>query len=408
MKVQCPKHQTMLTLEKTTLELMNVTFPVVVGRCPKCDVVYINKEILPSCEYIIINGKKYTYSESFALSCPPDEKAASIRLTPNQQKTARQLQLRQIKAMKKSEQRTQRKQIPNEQAFQEKRRRIEEDTYGQYHPKNICYCQTLPENCPNDSEPLIYVERVVLQIDGNNIKDKGLCCVRCNSIYFLEREKERIELLSKAMTKIRIDNEKQKTNTPKEKKITEKVEITPTFTTHSNTLYICKGLIACHKKKHIVESSTGLLWGKNDTVIRLNTNYCPQCKKHFIAYDEYLHYRKLHGVLLGNFKITNGSFDSPDYDMAEESPLHLCGYSVNQTENLTTNERHEILRYLIDSKILSKPDIISYLNFFIRRNGKRENMQEAVRRWNQDVEWVRDYQINRQRHYEISNIQKNK
>ena len=408
MKMQCPKHQTLLALEKTTLSLMGVKFPVVVGRCPECDIAYINKEILPSCEYIIIDGEKYKYSESFALSCPPDEKAANVRLTPNQQKTVRQMQVRQINALKKKELKEQRKQLPNEQAFVEKRKRIIDNTYGQYHPKNICYCQVLPENCPHDNEPLIYVDRVVLQLDGNNINEKGLCCLRCNSIFYLEREKERLELLSKTMTQIRKEKEQKKVSKSKERNLAERTESRAQFTTHSNTLYICKGLITCHKKKHSVESATGLLWGKNDTVIKLNTNYCPQCKKHFLSYNEYLHYRKIYGVLLGNFKITNGSFDSPDYDMAEESPLHLCGYSVNQTENLTTNERHEILQYLIDSKILSKPEIISYLNFFIRRNGKRENMQEAVCRWNQDIEWVRDYQINRQRYYAISNIQKNK
>jgi hypothetical protein len=35
-------------------------------------------------------------------------------------------------------------------------------------------------------------------------------------------------------------------------------------------------------------------------------------------------------------------------------------------------------------------------------------MGEAVRRWNEDLKWVREYQINRQRHFEITNIQKNR
>ena len=86
----------------------------------------------------------------------------------------------------------------------------------------------------------------------------------------------------------------------------------------------------------------------------------------------------------------------------------MCGYSVNQTDNLSSAVRQGILQYLIDSKVSNKPEIIDYLNFFIRRNGKKQNMGEAVRRWNEDLMWVREYQINRQRHFEISNIQKNK
>ena len=60
------------------------------------------------------------------------------------------------------------------------------------------------------------------------------------------------------------------------------------------------------------------------------------------------------------------------------------------------------------TSLSNKPEIIEYLNVFIKRNGKRQNMEEAVRRWNEDLRWVREYRLNRQRHFEISNIHKNK
>ena len=121
-----------------------------------------------------------------------------------------------------------------------------------------------------------------------------------------------------------------------------------------------------------------------------------------------MHYKSIYGVLMGNVKVTNGSFVSFSGDLAQESILHLCGYSVNQTDNLSASARQQILQYLIDSKNMSKPEIISYLNGFIRRNGKKANMEEAVRRWEADIKWVRNYQLNRQRYFEIANIQKNK
>lgn len=145
----------------------------------------------------------------------------------------------------------------------------------------------------------------------------------------------------------------------------------------------------------------------NGAIIKINTNYCPQCRKYFISHDEYMRYRKLYGVLLGNIKLTNESFLQSEVELAEESILHMCGYSVNQTDNLSPAIRQGILQYLIDSKVSNKPEIIDYLNFFIRRNGKKQNMSEAVRRWNEDLMWVREYQINRQRYFEITNIQKN-
>lgn len=138
------------------------------------------------------------------------------------------------------------------------------------------------------------------------------------------------------------------------------------------------------------------------------TTYCPQCKKCFISYNKYINYRRRYGALLGNIKIANSSFVTSETELAEESILHICGYSVNQSDNLSKTERHAILQYLIDSKVSSKPEIISYLDFFIHRNGKKQNMDEAVRRWTEDINWVRDYQINRQNHYKIANIQKNR
>ena len=167
-------------------------------------------------------------------------------------------------------------------------------------------------------------------------------------------------------------------------------------------------MTSCKRNNHNVEAATGLLLNRSGVVIKININYCPECKRCFISYDEYLNYKKIYGGLLGNIKITNGSYVSFEADLAQESILSICGYSVNQTENLSPAIRQGILQYLIDSKVSNKPEIIDYLNFFIKRNGKKANMEEAVRRWNEDLKWVREYQMNRQRQFEISNVRKNR
>lgn len=174
----------------------------------------------------------------------------------------------------------------------------------------------------------------------------------------------------------------------------------------SNTLYICKGLISCKRNGHSVESATGILLGRNGKTVQLNVNYCCQCQKYFISYAEYLHYRKLYGTLLGNLKMEKALTSQNDFDLAEESILHLCGYSVSQAANLTAHARREILQYLIDSKVSSKAEIINYLNNFIGINGKKQNMGEAVRHWSEDLSWVRDYKINSQHQFQIQNIRK--
>lgn len=291
-----------------------------------------------------------------------------------------------------------------EAAILEVRQRNAEGLSKSYHAKNVVYVSEFPQNCPSDGEQLDFVKKVLLERDSVSIKTKAWCCFRCRTAYLLETDQERIN------RKFAYAIQKEQTKTKQPLKTTASpTETEPTnFAIPKNILYVCKGLISCKKNNHTIESVTGILLGKNGETIKLNTNYCPQCRKCFISYNEYTNYRQRYGALLGNIKIANGSFVTSDTDLAEESILHICGYSVSQTDNLSKTERHAVLQYLIDSKVSSKPEIISYLEFFIRRNGKRQNLEEAVRRWKEDINWVRDYQINRQRHYEIASIQKNR
>lgn len=53
--------------------------------------------------------------------------------------------------------------------------------------------------------------------------------------------------------------------------------------------------------------------------------------------------------------------------LAKESLLIQYGYNVSQTEGLTDLRRHKILAVIIDNKIMSKGEIISYLDFSLIR-----------------------------------------
>ena len=255
-----------------------------------------------------------------------------------------------------------------------------------------------------DGEQLDYVNKV--QIDALNVQihRSAWCCFRCRTAFFPYADRQEITDMLNAAEKRYFEKQKQKgAIKPASSSMTE--TLITNFATNRNTLYVCKGIIACKRKGHNFQSATGVLLNKNGGAVKININYCPQCQKCFIGYEEYTYYRNLYGILLGNIKVTNGAFASADMELAEESILHLCGYSVNQNVNLSAPERQNILKYLIDSKVSSKPEIINYLDYFIRRNGRRQNMEEAVCRWKEDLKWVREYQLDRQRHFELINIQ---
>ncbi len=418
MGVKCPQHNKDLIIEKTSLRIHHMSYPVVIGQCPVCHTRFVNHDFLAASGSITINGKNYTYHSALNKAYPPQPgKTAKELAAAKEEKAAKKAAKKERQAKRKEAElaaereksqriaaANKRSQDAKEAAILEVRQRNAQGLNKSYHAKKICYLPTIPTVCPHDGEQLDFVKKVEISMVTSSIKRSAWCCFRCKSAFFLNSERDQITALINQAEVAAI----KKLKTPPTIKPAQVDKNLPiNLATQDNTLYVCKGTIACKRDGHKLEAATGILLGKNDIVIKINTNYCPQCRKYFIGHDEYVRYRQIYGVLLGNIKITNGSFVQSETDLADESILHMCGYSVNQADNLTAAERQGILQYLIDSKVSSKPEIIEYLNFFIKRNGKRQNMEEAVRRWNEDLRWVREYQLNRQRHFEILNIQKN-
>ena len=60
----------------------------------------------------------------------------------------------------------------------------------------------------------------------------------------------------------------------------------------------------------------------------------------------------------------------------------------------------------MDRKILRKDEILNYLDFFINNSRNRSNMQLAVKKWSDDQNWVRNYNIDYQRTFFIGDIKR--
>ena len=436
-KVMCPKHKNELAIEREKLLIFGKDYPVIIGTCARCKEKYLSRRLFAANDSCVIKGQQYSYLnelEAIYEDFLRLERIAEQRAKEEERKRQREIAER-IKAEKEAEARRIReeaervkreaeerkraeiraekerreaerkaKQVKIEEKLSEKERKIQCGELKAFHAKKLMYLPKPPVFCYNDGRKVYELSGAVIEFSDYKIRQRAWCCVKCSTAYFLNQERNEVAkymqnaVIEQTLAPLKLN--KRDTGNISEEPVNHAIP--------QNILYVCKGTIRCKKYGHAVEAATGVMIGKYGKVIKLNTNYCPQCKKYFIGYDEYIHYRSIHGVIMGNFKITNGSFIPFDGDLAQESILHLCGYSVNQVDNLSAFMRQQILQYLIDSRIISKPEIIAYLNGFIRRNGKRVNMGEAVRRWEMDIQWVRDYKMDRQRHFEISNIQKNK
>ena len=179
------------------------------------------------------------------------------------------------------------------------------------------------------------------------------------------------------------------------------------FSKKENILYIMKRTSVCQSRNHTVLSVTGILKNLRGFSVRINVNYCENCKKFFINRIDFDEFCKRHGIMLGNFSVKELNFSkgfSGRYKLADESPLHYCGYNVNKQKGLTESDRHKILANIIDFNIMKKTEIIEYLHFYINNIGNRANMNLAVSKWEDDLYFVNNYRINKQKSYRIDKI----
>lgn len=179
------------------------------------------------------------------------------------------------------------------------------------------------------------------------------------------------------------------------------------FSDRKNTLYILKKTNSCQNRNHNVIAVTGILKNLRGVSVKINVNYCETCKKFFINKMDFDEFCKRHGIMLGNFSVKELNFGkgfNGSYKLADESPLHYCGYNVNKQKGLTESDRHKILANIIDFNIMKKTEIIEYLHFYINNIGNRANMNLAVSKWEDDLYFVNNYRINKQKSYRIDKI----
>lgn len=183
---------------------------------------------------------------------------------------------------------------------------------------------------------------------------------------------------------------------------------TPATQTTDNadlTLYVHKGQIICHKQKHDIEQATAIMQNIRGNEIKLNVSHCLFCNKFFILHSVYNTYREKYGTVLGDIKLLSGeSFDSYSPDLAAESILHLCGYSVSQKSKLSMVDRQAIIAAVIDSGAMSKGQVINLLQYLIDLSQKKDNMKYAIDKWHEDLEFTLAYNTAQQSHYHIHKV----
>ena len=126
----------------------------------------------------------------------------------------------------------------------------------------------------------------------------------------------------------------------------------------------------CQKKHHIQDViAVFMVADKSGNIkeIALPAGYCEDCNVYFVLEKTYEALKKfgniMHRIIEYHIFSSGAYLNNPaSADWAPYSPLRIAGYTVNVKDNLSNQQRHLILEYIVDSGILTKSGVLMYRN----------------------------------------------
>lgn len=132
------------------------------------------------------------------------------------------------------------------------------------------------------------------------------------------------------------------------------------------------------------------------TEVTVSASYCEVCKLFFIM-DSVWGFIRSKGrplckiVEYDTYRMDPYKYERGMGELKPESILSEFGYSVSAQKGLSAKRRHKILKNLIDREVLSRQEIISYLEGFIRLRKYDYKCRAAISKWKEDISFVSQY-----------------
>lgn len=154
--------------------------------------------------------------------------------------------------------------------------------------------------------------------------------------------------------------------------------------------------VESHKVKDVLARIPIKVNGK-PMVVTVDAWYCETCDVYYILHSTYDSIKGIPICDIKDFRTGQYISCSSDYDNIVtsdyETMLHKLGYNVDQRNGLSAQERHDILAQIVAKHQIAKNEIISLLQYYIRRNANNSNMYYAVEKWQNDLEFIRRFRV---------------
>lgn len=257
----------------------------------------------------------------------------------------------------------------------------------------------LPEEYESEKFTKLYL---LFSVGKLFIQKEALCEVETNKNYISEEIFEFIKnngiscLVYKKDERIYPKKDITKVNTNIIKQNINHINNKVSKSTNKISFLVRSQLKSCVSKRHNLNSIIVEIQviDINGTIknIEVNGFYCNDCKLYYILDSEYERIRRKGTPLCQIFEeIKYLNNNSNKFDLNYESILYSFGYNVNSQNNLSDKQRLKILTFIIDNGILSKSEVISYLNYFINMRIGRKEYQNAINKWKNDIKLLNSY-----------------
>lgn len=163
-------------------------------------------------------------------------------------------------------------------------------------------------------------------------------------------------------------------------------------------IWIYKLKVPCPKHPEMVENVTAYVRTDQGTNISpINVFYCYACNKYYINAEQYQSFAKKYGLPMIRLRAQDSSTNDLGFENWEkESLLHILGYNVRTSDNLSSIARQRILIHALETNMLSKSQIISFLERILHLNRHKPNLANACQKWQDDLGFIRNYNLDHQ------------
>ncbi len=134
--------------------------------------------------------------------------------------------------------------------------------------------------------------------------------------------------------------------------------------------------------------------------VELRASFCQKCNAYYIAEDDYLEIAsrgRLLCQLMSDEEYRKYKNEQEFGELKPQSILNIIGYNVNAKKDISDAYRQKILAFAIESKIVTKKEVVNHLGFLIKMNESNPNFDLAIEKWRRDRAYIAGYTLGKMR-----------